>query len=133
MFAFMSLSRQEIFNKVADHLFKQGCQSLMEKYDETKCAYRGNNGTMCAAGCLIADEEYNSNMENRNIANLINSHDGWKSKYDRDTIIGLVSNLQIIHDTFDCQERVEPLCWNDYLNDSLSKLAEEAKLEFTAR
>ena len=56
------MNQQEIFDKVATHLIAQGKQSLMISNDEA-CAYRGTNGNMCAAGCLIPDDEYSPEFE----------------------------------------------------------------------
>jgi hypothetical protein len=46
---------QEVFDQVVQHLRDQGLKSQ----NENGCAYRGGDGgLMCAAGCLIADDEY---------------------------------------------------------------------------
>ena len=58
----MKMNQQEIFDKVATHLIAQGKQSLMFMGAEA-CAYRGADGTMCAAGCLIPDGEYDPVFE----------------------------------------------------------------------
>lgn len=47
-------TEQEVFDQVVQHLREQGVQSK----NENGCAYRGEGGLMCAAGCLIADDEY---------------------------------------------------------------------------
>ena len=52
---------QEVFDQVAVHMFKQNARSVRE-IDE-QCQYRGYGGLMCAAGCLIADDEYSPAME----------------------------------------------------------------------
>ena len=69
------------------------------KEESFECAYRGENGTKCAAGCLIEDEKYDNSMEGRawfiedwNAAtvtdkfNITHSHGA------------LIRSLQIIHD-----------------------------------
>jgi hypothetical protein len=67
------MTKQEIFNKVYAHLLKQGVKSEMLLCAENpvvkvmQCAYRGENGTMCAAGCLIPDELYRPSMESRTV------------------------------------------------------------------
>lgn len=53
-------TEQEIFDQVVAHLAKQRVGSFMEGKG---CAYRGEGGTMCAAGCLIADDEYSPQMD----------------------------------------------------------------------
>lgn len=52
-------TEQEVFDYVAKHLIKQGVKSV----DGPDCMYRGVNGTMCAVGCLISDEEYDIKMD----------------------------------------------------------------------
>lgn len=53
------MNRQEIFDKVVTHLYKQGkpCRN------ENGCLYRDNEGNSCAIGCLISDENYNPIIE----------------------------------------------------------------------
>lgn len=53
-------TEQEVFDQVVQHLREQGVQSK----NENGCVYRGEGGLMCAAGCLIADDEYTSYMDN---------------------------------------------------------------------
>lgn len=61
------MNQQEIFDKVATHLIAQGEQSLgywaAKAGSGQGCAYRGVDGTMCAAGCLIPDDEYAPEFE----------------------------------------------------------------------
>lgn len=52
-------TEQEVFDQVVQHLREQGVQSK----NENGCAYRGDGGLMCAAGCLISDDEYTSYMD----------------------------------------------------------------------
>lgn len=54
------MTNQEIFDKVATHLLTQGKRSETVAGD---CAYRGADGTKCAAGVLIADEFYRPEFE----------------------------------------------------------------------
>lgn len=53
------MTKQQVFDKVVTHLLAQGEASTAGR----GCAYRGRNGLMCAVGCLIPDEMYNSEME----------------------------------------------------------------------
>lgn len=62
-------TRQEIFNHVIKHLKEQGCQSVDRDGDE--CAYRGASGRMCAVGCLLADDEYEPNMESHGVYDIV--------------------------------------------------------------
>ena len=53
---------QKTFNKVARHLLKQNCKSIMP--NTSVCAYRGENKTRCAIGALIPDRLYSMDLEN---------------------------------------------------------------------
>lgn len=86
---------QQVFDQVVAHLKKQGRQSTLAGIGQ--CAYRGEGGLKCAAGCLIADSEYDFDMDNAD-------HDtnwmwmvsqGYASQYHAT----LISDLQGIHDS----------------------------------
>ena len=55
------MNKQEIFDTVATHLFRQGHRALLG--DGISCAYRAPNGDMCAVGVLIPDELYDPCFE----------------------------------------------------------------------
>lgn len=60
------MNAQEIFDKVATHLFAQGVRAygLTDPVTgDTNCLYRGPNGTKCAVGVLIPDEDYDDKIE----------------------------------------------------------------------
>jgi hypothetical protein len=82
-------TKQEVFEQVARHLLEQKQQSLIGNY---KCAYRGEAGLKCAAGCLIGDDEYRGIFENRNWSFLV--REGHVPKEHS----ALISLLQSIHD-----------------------------------
>lgn len=75
---------QQVYDQVALHLLKQNARSLKDG----KCMYRGDNGTKCAAGCLIDESEYSSIIEDIswNDLNVPQVHDR------------LISSLQNMHD-----------------------------------
>jgi len=50
------MTDQEAFDKMVRHLHSQNWEESKFTYDG--CAYRGDNGMMCAVGCLIPDDEY---------------------------------------------------------------------------
>lgn len=96
---------QQVFDQVATHLLTQGKQALMassallkaqmlgiEFVAATVCAYRGENGTKCAAGCLISDDEYVQHMEGNS----------WRELVEQGLVPGhlltLIARLQSIHD-----------------------------------
>lgn len=104
-------TEQEVFDQVAEHLLKQNAQS---KHD-LGCAYRGNNGLKCAAGCLIADDEYSEKFENRGWAVLVRNIPNFPKRHSK-----LIQKLQSIHDTH------SPKHWPIYLQ----KLAREYRLTY---
>lgn len=102
---------QEVFDQVARHLLTQGKKSTAENRKES-CMYRGFDGTKCAAGCLISDDEYKKMFENCKWSYLV-SH----NHIPGDHLI-LINRLQTIHD----MKLVED--WKSNLN----KLAHEFNL-----
>ena len=91
---------QQVFDQVAEHLLTQNAKSerLMvcnDGQDKMRCAYRGPNSLKCAAGCLIADDEYNSVFE------LKSWHHLCRSNYVPSTHERLIRDLQSVHD--DCE------------------------------
>lgn len=64
-----TLTLQEVFDKVAAHLLTQNARSGKYPFgDETdednfECQYRGENGRMCAVGCLISNDKYHPGFE----------------------------------------------------------------------
>ena len=100
------MNQQEIFDKVATHLIAQGKQSLLSswwsrsvqtaQWNDQGCAYRGDDGTMCAAGCLIPDDEYSPAFEGmpwdciaQEVPSFANEPQG---------VHDLIASLQGVHD-----------------------------------
>lgn len=86
-------TEQEVFDQVARHLLTQMETSIVGSV----CKYRHikQDGTIlkCAAGCLIADDEYIKDFERKTWSLLI-------EKYGiPNTNKWLISQLQILHDT----------------------------------
>ena len=96
----MSELLQEIFDKVRDHLLRQNAKAVKYTEGGGTCAYRGSNGTKCAAGVLIPDDLYHPRFEGKNVGELIDSEPelaeslGW----DDERVATLVSDLQGVHD-----------------------------------
>lgn len=55
----MSMTKQEIFDRVTEHLLTQKKRSTTWDESGYKCKYRGPNGLKCAIGILIPDHLYN--------------------------------------------------------------------------
>lgn len=63
------MNAQEIFDKVATHLFAQGTRCYDE--EELACAYFGPNGMKCAVGALIPEPDYRGEIEGENAADAL--------------------------------------------------------------
>ena len=111
---------QQVFDQVAAHLLKQNAQSRSE--DGWRCLYRGDKGMMCAAGCLIGDDEYKPFFDQGQSA----GGGSWAGMVNRGTIPGdhkeLIGSLQKLHD---CES---PLSFKS----ALKRLADENGLVFDA-
>jgi hypothetical protein len=105
-------TEQEVFDQVAEHLLKQNAQSKRA----TDCAYRGEGGLKCAVGCLIADDEYIPEIENKSWETVVNNYFPDLIDVHADLII----NLQKLHDFY------EPNSWQRILK----KMAEHYELTF---
>jgi hypothetical protein len=96
-------SAQEVFDQVATHLLTQKERSYQEREDSkeaSKCYYR-YNGLKCAAGCLIADDEYSFAMDLPDAQTGLGT--GWfdleiKGVIPRTQHSGLIADLQDLHD-----------------------------------
>lgn len=89
-------TEQQVFDFVVEHLRRQGEQSNLEH----GCAYRGVNDNgrtlMCAAGCLIADDQYTVQMDSMDDTT-------WSALVDEglvpDVHESLIRSLQVVHDS----------------------------------
>jgi len=89
-------TEQQVFDHVATHLLTQNCKSRCESDDN--CMYRGEHNLKCAAGCLIADDEYNIFLEN-NTWNILVRENRAPNVHRH-----LISALQNIHDNQPVEE-----------------------------
>ncbi len=111
---------QEVFDQVAKHLLTQMKKSVAKRTAESAsdskdyCMYRGFDGTKCAAGCLISDDEYKLEFENHNWLHLSSTNYLVPEEH-----CYLITKLQNIHDCY------EPEDWRVKLNN----LAEESDLK----
>ena len=119
------MNLQQIFDKTANHLLKQGVQSVLE--DNDTCAYRGQDGAMCAVGCLINDDAYSWKLEGTGILEGTRVQTALRNsgiEFDTDgQVMRLLAMLQGIHDT------KEESGWAS----SLGELADELGLKFNMR
>ncbi|AND75149.1 hypothetical protein pf16_226 [Pseudomonas phage pf16] len=92
---------QQVFDQVAAHLLHQNAkaQKVREGTTINDCMYRGENGTKCAAGCLIADDEYKPEMDKEDAVRGTS----WPSLITRKLVPStphdrLIRALQHVHD-----------------------------------
>lgn len=95
-------TEQQVFDQVVAHLRKQGEKSTVAgsnqcKYRTTRTAEDGQAvPLMCAAGCLISDEEYNPRMDSSDMGS------SWESLVAYGVIPdhhkNLIQRLQNTHD-----------------------------------
>lgn len=94
-------SDQEVFDKVAAHLLKQG-ERCYDPYKEPDCRYR-NGELKCAIGCLIPSNRYSENMEDGSgPKELLNTYENM-NKFLGENIC-LLDSLQHIHDCLPVNE-----------------------------
>lgn len=111
------MNKQEILDKVTTHLLTQNARSE----DRYNCLYRGPDGLMCAAGCLIDDGHYFPQMEHQGIHALVAKH----PRALPDDIFNVV-NLRLIADLQGVHDIHEVKDWPD----SLKQVAESHGLQF---
>jgi len=97
--AALGMTPQEIFDKVAEHLFTQGVPSINGR---GQCVYRGQNGTSCAVGVLIPDEDYRPSMDETPI-NSTTLLGRFRSLAWLKPHAGLLGSLQRLHDDITLQ------------------------------
>jgi hypothetical protein len=104
----MSMTKQEIFDKVITHLRQQNAKSIdyvmigpadkpKEQVMDPRCRYLSSDGKKCAVGCLIKSEEYNISLEDQISSNLFLIH-SFKERIGIDNK-NLIFQFQLIHDS----------------------------------
>ena len=125
-------SDQEVFDKVAIHLFTQG-RPAKRSTSSVRCMYLTNKGLQCAVGCLIPCKDMATRMDhqcNTSILELMDKKGDTESKVT-DYLQGLFENitpkfladLQNTHDT--------PVYWRDSIamRQQLSRVAYKYSLD----
>lgn len=94
------MNRQETFDKIVTHLLMQGKPATKTRENgSVSCVYRGDDGTMCAVGCLIPVEKYSPKLEGRSIGRFTNdelSLIGFDPSDD--LMLSLLRDCQRVHD-----------------------------------
>lgn len=88
-------TQQQVFDKVALHLLKQDKKSERPGMTgDPNCKYRHGN-LMCAAGCLMADDEYDAEFEGANWHGIV-----YGKKVAPEIHFELIKALQVVHDRY---------------------------------
>ncbi len=106
------LTKQEIFIKVRGHLLAQNERAFkLAGNGEQFCMYRDPDGKMCAAGCLIKNEHYSSDMEGLGTHEepIIKALKLSGVNMDDEQTANLIARMQGLHDT------VSPMFWEEKL------------------
>ena len=94
---------QEVFDQVATHLLTQYRRTQRYENSSYGCAYRGPTGDRCAAGCLIAEDEYRPRWESHSWLHLVDEG------YVPSNHASLINQLQGVHDIWKPNEWKEQL------------------------
>ena len=99
---------QEVFDQVAKHLLTQMKKSASESAPDSKdyCMYRGFDGTKCAAGCLISDDEYKPEFEQKD----------WRSLQEEFQQMITMKHMDLIYKLQDIHDYYKPEGWRVKLN-----------------
>lgn len=91
-----------ISERIRDHLTKQRKQSkaVYAGSSTPSCAYRGDNGLMCAVGCLITDEVYTDDLESlcADVSEVVNALTHSLGFEITEHMEQLCTNWQLYHD-----------------------------------
>lgn len=118
---------QQVFDHVAKHLLTQNMQSARNG----NCKYRGDGGLMCAAGCLMSDDEY-AEINKRHEIDVLHGKN-WGFLSDCTDAVpeihsSLIQDLQIVHDspigTINWKAGLEKVSIDHELNDDILKAFE---------
>jgi hypothetical protein len=121
------MNKQEIFDKVATHLFTQGERAMefSKMYSFEQCCYRTKDGHMCAVGCLITEEEYSPDLEGLGIDEIASKLERFIPHQE------LLRALQLVHDLGSYKSGVTYYAWGstDNMRNMLRLVADEFSLD----
>jgi hypothetical protein len=132
------MDKQAIFDKVTTHLLEQGRPAM----NEHGCAYRGEDGTKCAIGCLIPDDLYMPAFEEKSVNLILRKFDVDKklsaalgiTPYNpndpyNQSDLKFLERLQLAHDA--AQEESSPAAIKSIWSSRFKIIAEDYGLKFT--
>ena len=89
----------QVIDRVESILLTQGCRALKDSSTHI-CAYRGKNGTKCAIGHLIPDENYKADMEGESAVTLLAKYPLVLGRKPTDGMVTILTRCQGIHDNY---------------------------------
>lgn len=119
------MTPQEIFDTVATHLFTQGHRAFDDNL--VQCAYKAQDGSMCAVGCLIRDyykPEMDRNPHGTDIRTVYSLYKSYLPDWIENNLI-LLGALQDVHDVDYSWDSV------DTLKDALKYVAVDHGLNYS--
>lgn len=123
------MTRQQIFDKAAKHLIRQGDRAWDE--GEGRCAYRSPTNLKCAVGCLIPDVLYHHSMEAKDVADIIKMFPNLENIFSPKDV-GFLMGLQAVHDSCDSWQGDRKAERVKTFKNALRKFAKQYKLKTTA-
>lgn len=95
------MNKQEVFEKVVNHLFTQNKQSYDPILD--CCALRSPDGLKCSLGILIPDDIYDERMEGLEVDKLIRDFPVFRKLWEVESQedLSFLHRLQYLHDDQD--------------------------------
>ena len=95
------MDKRAVFNRVKNHLLTQNKRSVRaSRTNNGRCVYRGDDGCMCAIGCLIDDKHYSPKLEGETTVctPVMNALRNSGVAIDSDEMINMLGALQLLHD-----------------------------------
>ena len=114
-------TEQQVFDQAAKHLLTQNSKAT-DNFD--RCRYRLDNGTIlkCAVGCFIADDEYDTQIENEIYGSCgFNEFFGFKGEAPHLTLLIRLQNLHDKYPASTWKERLEQIALDFNLNADILK------------
>lgn len=99
----MNPELQAIFDKTLNHLRIQKEKSYNTR--QLSCMYHNKEGLKCAVGIHIPDEVYDPAMEGESVNTILRKFPilFTLDAFNTNTKIDLLREMQVIHDTFKCE------------------------------
>ena len=103
------MTKQEAYDQIKAYFSRPNAVlARVEEIDEEgnlftgECFYMDDNGNKCAVGCLIPEDLYDMNMENKSVDSLIDEDYGLEEFFGKEnldsSLFRFLSDAQNLHD-----------------------------------